>query len=919
MVSKLITFLFTDLENSTQLWEKHPHDMQQISARHDTLMRDVIDQHNGRVVKTTGDGFHAAFESPADGVAAALIGQQKLASEHWPSTTGSFKVRMGLHTGESQERDGDYYGLEVNLAARIMGLGYGGQILLSEVTKKLVERSLPPDSTLTDLGEHRLKGIAPVERIFQLCHPDQISDFPPLKSLAIFKHNLPRQTSPFIGRKGELMEIVRLLKETPLLTLLGPGGTGKTRLMLQAAEEVIDDYPDGVWLIELAPVTDPDLVSERVAAALNVQEQPGRSLITTLTSNLRTKHLLLLFDNVEHLVCECAELAEHLLQHCPSINILVTGRESLFIEGETTLQIPSLSLPPKGITTPEMIANSEAVQLFIARAQAIRPDYLVTPENSTAIVEIVHRLDGIPLALELAAARLRVMSVEQIAARLADRFRLLTGGRRTALPRQQTLQALIDWSWNLLDEQEQSLLRRLSVFSGGWTLEAAQAVACNNGFGEFDIIDLLDHLINKSLVNVEHLSNGDIRYNMLESILQYARDRLFEAGEGNDLRNRHAEYIVTFGEAASSAVEGPDALAWLERLLQETNNASAAREWVLESRLDLALRMTGVSMLVQRYWLFSTEGYRWLEKVVELARLHPSIKTDLEYRRGLASAVITLGSSIFLRGNSDQARPVLKDGIALAKETGVVRPLVYGLVMLLILSLNSDDLETAEIVAEEALDLSRRHNLDFLRQMTLGYYLPVFASQGKYEQAQTYMEEAIRLAHQLGNPWMIAMACYLSGRVKESFANWSEAEVSYTKAATLFESVRDQRFAEISRSHAAHMKRKSGDLTGAEEMYLRTITDFYEIGHTSAVAHQLECMGFIAESQDKYIRAAQLLGAAHAMREAIKSIRRPHEQYEFEQALEHLAEAIGDNALDAAFSEGQQMSVDDVIFLATKK
>jgi predicted ATPase/class 3 adenylate cyclase len=917
--SGFLTFLFTDLENSTGLWEQFPESMHTALARHDALLRQAVKTHHGLIVKSTGDGVHAVFESPSNGVAAALAAQQALTYEEWPAETGTLKVRMGVHSGECQERDGDYYGPELNRAARIMGLAYGGQVLVSEVTTSLVRHALPSQASLASLGMHRLKGLAAPEEIFQLFHPDLRVEFPALQSLAAYQHNLPIQLTSFIGRQAELTQITRLLSQTRLLTLLGPGGTGKTRLALQAAAEVLDHFPDGVWLIELAPVSDPQLVPDRVAAALNLQEQPGRPLLTTLTSFMRNRQLLLLLDNVEHLVRACAELSEHLLQHCPSIKILVTGRESLMIEGETTLQIPSLSLPPKGMATPQLLAGSEAAQLFIARAQAIHPDFSVTPENSAALMEVVRRLDGIPLALELAAARLRMMSVEQIAEKLADRFRLLTGGRRTALPRQQTLLALIDWSWNLLGEQEQTLLRRLSVFSGGWTLDAAQVVARADDLAEFDILDLLEQLINKSLVTVEHLPQGEVRYSMLESILQYARDRLLEAGEGAALRDRHAEYLVAFGEEASIEVEGREALAWLERLLREANNASAAREWMLASRLDLALRMTGVSMLVQRYWLFSSEGFRWLDQVVEKARTHPSVSTDPEYRRGLACAIITLGASIFMRGNSDQARPVLEEGIALAQEAGVVRQRVYGLVMLTILLLNVRDLGTAENVAEEALELSRQHGLDFLRQMTLGYYLPVFASHGKYDQAQAYVDEAIRLAHQLGNPWMIAMAEFLSGRVSEAFENWSEAVVSYTQATALFEAVRDQRFAEISRSQIAHMKRKAGDLAGAEELYLRTIVDFYEIGHTSAVAHQLECLGFIATSQGEFTRAARLLGAAQAMRAASDNARLPQEQLEFEQALESLAEAIGETARDAALTQGGQMSVDQAILIATKQ
>ena len=486
---RTVTFLFTDLENSTPLWENHPDLMQGLAARHDALMRESIEVHRGRVVKTTGDGFHAVFETASDGIAAALAGQQAMVAEFWPAETGPLRVRMGLHTGESRMRDGDYYGSEVNRAARVMGVAHGSQILTSAATAVLIHTAPPPDVSLLDLGEHRLRGLAIAEQVFQVCHPALPLEFPPIKSLSAYRHNLPVQLSTFVGRENELADVQRLLKGTHLLTLLGPGGTGKTRLMLECAEEVVADFANGVWLVELAPLTNPDQVAERVAAALTVREQPGRPMRDTLVDYLRRKELLLLLDNVEHLIRESAQLAEYLLTHCPMLNILVTGREALFIRGEVTLQIPSLSLPSaNGEVNLEAIRAAEGVQLFLARAGEFHPDFDLNPENATAIVEIVRRLDGIPLALELATARLRMLTVDQIAERLHDRFRLLTGGRRTALPRMQTLQAMIDWSWNLLDDQEQLLLQRLAVFSGGWSLEAAQAVSSDELMDEFEVL-----------------------------------------------------------------------------------------------------------------------------------------------------------------------------------------------------------------------------------------------------------------------------------------------------------------------------------------------------------------------------------------------------------------------------------------------
>jgi predicted ATPase len=687
--------------------------------------------------------------------------------------------------------------------------------------------------------------------------------------------------------------------------------------MLEVAEEAIDDYADGVWLVELAPLTDPHLIAERVAAALNIQEQPVHSLLDTLTANLRRKRLLLLLDNVEHLVRETAELAEHLLMNCPTITILATGRESLLIEGETTLQVPSLSLPDsRGDVALEEIRNSEAVQLFLARAQAVRPEFDITPRNGSRVAEIVRRLDGIPLALELAAARLRMMSVAQVADRLNDRFRLLTGGRRTALPRQQTLRALIDWSWDLLEETERALLRRLSVFSGGWTLEAAQVVVSDDPLDEFAVFDRLEQLINKSLVKVDRSVSGEVRYYMLESIHQYGRERLLEAGEVEAMRNRHAEYFTRFGERASEGIQGADMLAWLDRLLYEADNVTVAQEWVLESRLDLALRMAGVSQLVLRYWFFSPEGLHWLEQVAEQTRNHADLQTNPEYQRGLASVVIAMGTVLFSRGANVEARATLLEGIALAQAAGVVEQRVFGMNILLIVLLNMGEFEAAAAVAEDVLALSRKHKLDFLYFMALGSYTSVIAFQGKHEQAQANREEALRLAQQLGNPWVKAMASFLNGQFEKHLENWPEAEYSFATAADLFESARDAGFAYSSWSEVAHIRRKQGDFTGASEVYRQTIIAFHEYENLAAVAHQLECFGIIAAFQEQPIYAANLLGAAQALRNDINSSRLPDEQAEYDEIMAHLAVAIGPDGRDIALATGAMMSVDEAVTLA---
>jgi len=920
MISKPLTFLFTDLENSTPLWEKYPDDMQQASARHDALMRGVIEQNRGRVVKTTGDGFHAVFESPSDGVAAALDGQLSLAEELWPTAVNPLKVRMGLHTGLSQAREGDYYGLQVNLAARIMGLGYGGQILLSEVTTKLVENTLPPGCTVSDLGEHRLKGIAPVERIFQLCHPNLIADFPPLKSLATFKHNLPRQLSSFVGRKEQLLKINRLIKETSLLTLLGPGGTGKTRLMLQAAEEIIEDYPDGVWLVELAPLTDPTLIPARVAAALNVQEQPGTRILDTLVEYLRRKELLLLLDNVEHLVSECAGFAENLLKDCPKLKILVTGREALFIGGEATLQIPSLSLPDiEGKVTPEKLRTSEGVQLFLERAHAVQPDFTLTPQNAASIAEIVLRLDGIPLALELAAARLRMLTVEQIAVRLNDRFRLLTGGRRTALPRQQTLQALIDWSWNLLDEQERVLFRRLSVFSGGWMLEAAQAVSGFDPLDEFDVFDVMEQLINKSLVTVKHLPEGETRYGMLESIRQYTQNKLFDAGEGETLRNRHADYFVALVDLYDQQALGPEFYNWMNRFAVEVDNLRTVIEWIAEDQPSLTLHFTGKLLQFEVSWINYREARSWLEPAIEKTRTRLEENSADICITDFIRALVSLGWLLVTHGDMINGLSIFDESIHLARKNGESRLLAFALGMKAQAVGSNVAWEIIEQL-EEIIELCRQEGFEVELILALFSVGQAYLVKGDIEKGQIAISEVIELVEKHDVLILKAWVYYVQAIKARLTQDVSEAERYYVLAIEGNEELGNQRLATTGRSELAHLYRQEGRLDEATSIYRLTILSWQEQGHQAAVAHQLECFAYIAIMRERFEYAAQLLGAAQIVRERTNSpSTEQQEKTEKEQAMRQLKVEIGANELDRLLEKGKLMSLDEAVIFALEQ
>jgi len=503
-----ITFLFTDIEGSTRLWEQYPAQMQLALARHDALLRQAIEQNSGYVFKTVGDAFCAAFSTAKNALLATIHIQTALVAEPWPVEIRQIRVRMGLHTGVAEEREGDYFGQTLNRVARLQAVAYGGQILVSTVTRELVANLLPEGCYLLDLGEHRLKDLANPEQIFQLAIPGLPSEFPPLKTSNTYPNNLPPSTTSFIGREIEIAKIKALLITSRLVTLTGAGGIGKTRLSQTVAQELLTTFKDGIWLVELAPLADPALVVQAVAHALKLSEKPGQLLLTTLLERLKTNNILLLLDNCEHLIESCARLVTELLADCPNLKILTTSREGLNVRGERLYRVPSLGVPPAGnqtqpLNTIENLTRYEAVRLFIERAQAVNSQFQLTEKNSKTVAEICRRLDGIPLALELAAVRVKALSVEQIAKRLIDRFRLLTGGNRTDLPRQQTLRALIDWSYDLLDEKEQVLWQRLSIFAGGWTLEAAEKVCTGEPIEEWEVLDLLTQLVEKSLVVTE--------------------------------------------------------------------------------------------------------------------------------------------------------------------------------------------------------------------------------------------------------------------------------------------------------------------------------------------------------------------------------------------------------------------------------
>jgi predicted ATPase/class 3 adenylate cyclase len=695
-----LTFVLTDVEGSTRLWEDYHEAMGGALARHDRLVSQAVADHGGRLVKTKGEGDSAfsVFTSPAQAVAAALELQQALAAEPWP-LPAPLAVRVAIHAGEVQEREADFYGPVVNRCARLRAIGHGGQVLLSAVAAELVRDDLPKGAYLRELGVHRLKDLAAPEQVFQLCHPDLPVEFPPLLSLEARPNNLPLQLTSFIGRDRELAGLRQQLVAHRLVTLTGIGGCGKTRLALQAAADALDAYPDGVWLVELAPLSEPSLVEQQLATVLGIREAaatsgPGARILTgRLVDHLASRHTLVLLDNCEHLVEACAALSMRLVGSCRELTVLATSREPLGVAGEATFGVPPLAVDP---LNPADIGSIEAVRLFVDRAKLVDPDFALTAENAAAVARICRRLDGIPLAIELAAARTRSLSPQQLDARLGDRFRLLAGGSRTSLPRHQTLRAAVEWSHRLLSGPEQVLFRRLAVFAGGCTLEAAEEVCAD---GDLDVLLLVVALVDRSLL-VHEAAQG--RYRMLETIRQFAWDKLVEADEVEGLRARHRDWCLALAEAAEFAT--PAATAWLARLAAEQDNFRAALEWDGPPGDDGAKRLRLGGALREFWWAQAQpgEGRHWLERALRAGpdapaaaratallgagllaveqgdmasapsffRQSHALYEQLGDRRGLAEALVGLGETAVVQGRYEEARPLLEQAVRDARAAG---------------------------------------------------------------------------------------------------------------------------------------------------------------------------------------------------------------------------------------------------------
>jgi predicted ATPase len=794
-----------------------------------------------------------------------------------------------------------------------MSVGHGGQILLSQTTHDLVKDSLPDGTELRDMGERQLKDIFRPEHIYQVTSPDLLSDFPPLTTLETFNHNLPAQLTSFIGREQEIAEAGKLLSSTRILTFIGPGGTGKTRLCLQVAAEQFSEFKDGVWLIELAQLADSNYVLSTIASTFHLREFQGVPLMDTVTDYLRGKQLLLTLDNCEHLIETCARLSDHFLQACPKLKIISSSREALGISGETVYRVPSLSLPQdfEDLRDVGNLMNYEATRLFTERAVKANPQFTLTIDNAPYVTQICKRLDGIPLAIELAAARLKLFTPQQIAARLDDRFKLLTGGSRSALPRQQTLRALIDWSYLTLNETEQEVFRQLAVFSGGWTFEAAESVA-----GEMETMDGLSGLVNKSLVNFEE-KEGEARYRYLETIRQYAMEKLLESGEAVNARDRHQAHFMKYIRRAQEHFGTAQRLLWLNRLEAEHDNLRSALGWALESHPESALQMVCLLYIFWRSHSYLTEGCNWCQAAISRVEALSLAGPNIDQRR--AEAYLYLAMLSVNRGEHHTAQIAAKQGVALARGLDDKLTLVRTLNSLGFSSAFLGDVTLAFDSLHESEDICRRFGykeelanvLQALAYVTMEVHGPNAA-----EQLQLYMEESLALSQGSMDPEAEVRTEGILARLAFYRGDRVTARQHADQMLDLHREMGDQLGVTGHQSTMAHIRRQMGDYEKALELYRETLPDWQKIGHRGAVAHQLECFAFIAKAQEQGERAVKLMSAAEALREVSSSPRTPQEQIEYDTELAGLRAGMDENTFDLLWAEGQSLNMDQAIDFA---
>jgi predicted ATPase/class 3 adenylate cyclase len=922
-----ITFLFTDIEGNTPLWERDPQAMEAAMHTHNHALRLAIEAHGGVVFKIVGDEFQVAFPTAPQALAGALAAQRALLSADW-NELGPLWVRMGIHTGEAHlDEQGDEYavGPTKNRGHRVMESAHGGQVLLSQESADLCERSLPPGVYFKDLGEHRVKNLQRLEHLYQVVAPDLQQDFPPTRTQIRPRHNLPRQLTNFIGREAEISQVKLLLEKHPLVTLTGSGGVGKSRLSIRVAQEILEGYADGIWLVELAPISDPNLLPKTVASTLGLREDAERPIQDTLVDFLRNKQMLIILDNCEHLIQACGHLVDSLLSACPQLKFLASSREALGVAGEMAYRVPSMPFPnPLRMPELEKFLQYEAVRLFVERANIVLPGFQLTDKNGVAVIQICKRLDGIPLAIELAAARMSMLTTEQLAQRLDNAFHLLTGGSRTALPRHKTLRATIDWSHNLLSEKERMVLRRLSIFAGSCTLEATEAVCAEEGIESNEVLDLLSSLVSKSILVAERKQGVETRYRLLETVRQYAREKSLEAGESASLRDRHLEYYLSLSEHAEPQLRSAGRLEWSQRLVLELDNLRTALDWAYQdpNRARAGLRMVtaiGFRFLTPNGYL--KDALDWVMKGLEMVKSKPDqpLLRARAYNL-LAEVYENQRNYMGVLEWTEKSLPILREMGPSAYPDLAWALWEYGNAMATIYN----DTNRANGAFDESITISRQ--MGPAGAWYLGMSLFDRSIFVPYTDDLYYrlVQESRQAFTQSGDRWSIADPLDNLGEFAESKNDFSEALRCFEEASRLSEEVGDQTMLSYMHLHLGRVYRKVGNFDLAIKYHTGYVRLWATMGYQEAMKEGFVNLGLdwfslgrsLGESVRKAYdqRAVKLIAAAEKQRSTPYTFL--YDPGLFDQVLTTTRNEWGEAEFQRVWEEGQSMAFAEAVAFA---
>ena len=853
-----VIFLFTDIEGSTRLSQDFPESLPSALKRHNEILNEVVESFNGFVFKKIGDAFCCAFEDASDAVCASVEIQKRLKNEKWNDAV--IKVRIGIHSGTAEWNGHDYMGyITLARAARVMSAAYGEQILISndayvlylEGIKTLSEKgsdinTLSPESSeadeisFRDLGERRLKDVIQPIRLYQIACPGLREDFPPLKTLDARPNNLPIQLTNFIGREDEIKSVKELLKANRLLTIFGTGGAGKTRLSLQTGADLIDDFANGVWFLELAAISDPDYVPIALMNIFGLKEEMNIEPERTLTDYLKNKEILIILDNCEHLIEACAEVSAKLLSACPGLKIIATSRESLNIPGERLFTIPPLTQPdPKKNNTPDQLTQYESVRLFVERAIAVNPKFRVNNRNAHAIAGICSSLDGIPLAIELAAARIKILSPEKIFERLDDMFNLLTGGVRTAMPRQQTLKALIDWSYDLLTKKEKTLWSRLAVFSCVFTLEAAEEICSDEFIKKNDILDLITALCEKSIVIYDESKE---RYKLLDSIRQYGREKL---QTDNRIFSKHLDYFLKLSQSAKPELKGTNLKEWLDLLEADHNNFISAIEWGI--RNEEAEKGAIVAYGIGKFWeirgQYST-GMKVLESILK--------KHDRLSKNTKANILNLSGNLNRYQGNYENAGRYFEESLALFRDIEDVMGISTTVNNLGNLAYTQGKFDTAKKFFEESMAIKKEIGDKMGVAGSMNNLGGVAFSTGKYEEARMYYEDSLAIRKEIGDKHGVSASLNNLGGLELYRGNFEKARKYFEESLDIKREIGDKKGIAASLGNVGSVAKTQGDFELTKKIYEESLAVFREIGDKQGIANFLNNLGDLVSLQKDY-------------------------------------------------------------------